>query len=203
VPAAQEEWKRAHAEVHNGGGYPAEERLYHLTMALHGAHREAQQHEQARALLESALDVLKEPRHRQMFHSMLARAAARSGDIAGAEAWLATCTPHSDDLQTDTAWRFGRAFISTSARDFAKVLAVLGSRHGDIRSSLATTGVRVNNRPQLELTFQVQAPGRDPFVIKHREVMPEIRIPQVQPGNVLPVLFSPDDPTLFVIDWPE
>jgi uncharacterized Zn finger protein (UPF0148 family) len=359
VPAAQEEWKRAHAEVHHGGGYPAEERLYHLTMGLHSAHREAQQQEQARALLESALDVLKEPRHRQMFHSMLARAAARSGDIAGAEAWLATCTPYSDDLQTDTAWRFGRAFISTSTGDFPKVLAVLGSRHGDIPiddshdgiatiyranalertgqhalaleqlvqiasgvgtdivdqiialnnhvqlcpetwpqarqklqamtqnvlvsksgfkfgclffplfiggfalagamglaeeyldsdlapfvmgglvigyivltfviigitagktskikkalrttgirgsgqiMSLATTGVRVNNRPQLELTFQVQAPGRDPFVIKHREVMPEIRIPQVQPGNVLPVLFSPDDPTLFVIDWPE
>jgi hypothetical protein len=359
VPAAYEEWRRAHAELQAGGGYPAEERLYHLTLALQGFYRESQQHDQARTLIESALDVAKEPRHRQMFHSMLARAAARVGDIQGAEAWLATCTPYSDDLQTDTAWRFGRAFISTLTGDMQTVLAVLGARPNDIpiddshdavaavfranaleRSGqfaaaleqlvqlaanigaatveqiialnnnvqlcpqswaqarekqramtenvivsksgfkfgclffplflggfalagamglveqfvssdaagfvmgalvvgyivlvfvligvtlgksaaikkrlrtaglrgtgqileLATTGVRVNRQPQLALTMQVSVPGREPFIIRHAEVVNEIRIPQVQPGNVLPVLIDPNDPALFVIDWPE
>lgn len=357
VPAAQQEWQRAHGETRAGGGYPAEERLYHLTLGLNSAFRQTQQDAQARTVVESALDVMREPRHRQMCHAILARAAARVGDIAGAEAWLATCNPHSDDLQSDTAWRFSRAFTSTSTGDFQKVLAVLGSRMGDIPiddshdaiaavyranalertgqgqlagdqllqlagmvgpdvvdqiislnshvslcpeiwpqvrqrqqaitqnvlqsksgfkfgclffpifiggfalagvmglaesqlddttgpivmggmvigfiimtfvvigmatgktaaikkklktngvrgqgqiMSLATTGVRVNNRPQLELTLHVTSPNREPFVIKHREVIAEIRIPQVQPGNTLPVLFAADDPAMFVIDW--
>jgi uncharacterized Zn finger protein (UPF0148 family) len=357
VPAAEEEWRRAHAEVRSGGGYPAEERLYHLTLGLNGLHRQANRDAPARALLESALDVMREPRHRQMFHAMLARSAARHGDVAGAEAWLATCTPYSDDLQTDTAWRFGRAYISTVTGDFPRVLAVLGSRAGDVpiddshdaiaavfranalertgqgalageqlaqlagaigadtveqiialnqnvqpcpatwpavrerqRSMasnvlvsqsgvkfgfafisiflggiamavglslaedafsedvlpwvigsvvlgfiiltfvvlgsatgkakavakrlkvsgvsgvgqvtvLATTGVSVNDQPQLEITFTVTSPGREPFVIKHREVINQIRIPSVQPGCTLPVRFDPNDPTLFAIAW--
>lgn len=357
VPLAQEEWRRAHAELQAGGGYPAEERLYFLTLMLSSLFREQNQDAQSRALIESALDVLKEPRHRQIFHATLARSAARAGDIAGAEAWLATCTPYSDDLHTDTAWRFSRIYISTCTGDFATVLAAAGSRLGDVPIddaydavvamyranalertgqtaaaaeqlqqlasmvgadvvdkiiavndhvklcpatwpavrqqleamtqnvlvsktgfkfgclfvplfvggfvlagamgladenldesvapwvmgslvvgyivmtfvligvtmgkgaaaakrlrregvrgtgkilSLATTGVRVNNRPQLELTLQVSSPQREPFVIKHREVISELRIPQVQPGNVLNVLFLAQDPAMFVIDW--
>lgn len=356
--AAQQEWQRARQELANGGGYSAEERLYHLTLGLAGVFRQQGQHDQVRALLESALDVAKEQRSRQMFHAMLARDAARNGDIAGAEAWLPTCTPFSDDLQTDTAWRFSRAFVSTSANDFQKVLAVLGSRPDDIPIddshdaiaavyrcnalertgqfelaveqlfqlaskvgvptvdhvialnnhiqicpqawpaarqkheavsrnvivsksgfkfgllffplfiggfvlagamglsqenldpeiapfvmgalvvgyivmtfvilgvtlgkgaairkrlkqsgvrgggqilAVGMTGVRVNNQPQIEITFQVAVPGRDPFVIKHREVVSQLRMPQVQPGMMLPVLFDAADPAMFAIDWP-
>jgi hypothetical protein len=67
--------------------------------------------------------------------------------------------------------------------------------------ALQTTGVRVNDQPQLALTMHVTVHGRDPFMIRHSEVVNEIRIPQVQPGAMLPILVDPKDPTLFVINW--
>jgi uncharacterized Zn finger protein (UPF0148 family) len=126
------EFQRARQEVAAGGSFGAAERLYFLAIVLyeHLAHqgRDAD----VRALLETARDVLSDPRHRQVLHGMLARNAARAGDPAAAEEWLRLLTPHATDLHMDTAYRFSRAYLSTRAGDMQTVLRVLGTRVDDV-----------------------------------------------------------------------
>jgi hypothetical protein len=108
------------------------ERLVFLTIVLsQHFHRKGDRLRQ-RSMLEGALDVVALPRHRQIMRGMLARAAARGGDVAAAEAWLSPCDPRSDDLQMDSAWRFSRAFIDTAQGNFPRVLEVLGHGPDDV-----------------------------------------------------------------------
>lgn len=132
MPAAQNEWRRARQEVAQGGGFASAERLYFLTMLIYGPLAKMQQDQQVRAMLETALDHLTEPRHRQVIHGMLARNAARVGDVAAAEQWLALCTPYSDDIHMDSGYRFSRAYVSTAKGDYNTVLQTLGARVDDM-----------------------------------------------------------------------
>jgi hypothetical protein len=63
---------------------------------------------------------------------MMARQAARAGEMEAAEEWLADCDPRSADIYMDTSWRYARGFIDTIRRDYQKVLAVLGSTFDDV-----------------------------------------------------------------------
>lgn len=133
IQAAQVEWQRARQEMTHAPSFGSAERLYFLTMMIYGALSKQQgQDRQIRAMLETALDVLSEPRHRQEMHGMLARNAARVGDIEAAESWLALLNPHSDDLHSDTAYRHSRAYVSTKKGDYHAVLQVLGARIDDV-----------------------------------------------------------------------
>ena len=85
-----------------------------------------------RAMFESALDVCMLPRHKQIMRGYLTRCAARQGDLAAAEQWLLPCDRQSDDLETDSAYRFSRAFIDTARGNFNGVLHVLGSGPKDV-----------------------------------------------------------------------
>jgi hypothetical protein len=62
----------------------------------------------------------------------LTRCAARQGDLAAAEQWLLPCDRQSDDLETDSAYRFSRAFIDSARGNFNGVLHVLGSGTQDV-----------------------------------------------------------------------
>ena len=70
--------------------------LYSLTLLSAGA--AAGDDRAVRALIESALDVLSDARHRQVLHAMLARAAARDGELDAANSWLALVSPCSTDI---------------------------------------------------------------------------------------------------------
>jgi hypothetical protein len=85
-----------------------------------------------RAMYESALDVFTLPRHRQMMRGYLARNAVREGDLAAAEQWLAPCDPGSDDLETDSAFRYSRALVETARGNFQGVLQLLGQGLEDV-----------------------------------------------------------------------
>jgi hypothetical protein len=126
------ELQRARQEVAAGGSFGAAERLFFLAMMIYGALAEQAKDAEIRAVLETARDLLPDPRHRQVIHGMLARNAARTGDFAAAEEWLGLCNARSPDLVMDTAFRFTRAYISTMRGDFATVLAVLGNRVDDV-----------------------------------------------------------------------
>jgi hypothetical protein len=134
VQAAQAEWQRARFELTQApGNFASAERLYFLTMMIYGALSKLQgQDRQIRAMVETALDLLTDARHRQEMHGMLARNAARVGDVAAAEQWLALCNPYSHDLQADTAYRHSRAYVSTCKRDYPAVLQALGARIDDV-----------------------------------------------------------------------
>lgn len=132
IAALQEQWKMAKHELAHGGGYQAAERLYFATLMLRGPMSKQQRDLEVRAMIESALDVLTEPRHRAVMHGFMARDATRLGDPEAGEKWLALMPTRSDDLHIDSAYRITRAYVSTAKRDFNTVLAVLGQRRDDI-----------------------------------------------------------------------
>jgi hypothetical protein len=121
----------------------AAERLYFLTILLSNYLGQQGDEARRRALLETALDTLYLPRHKQVIRAQLAMAAAREGDFAAAERWLAPCDARSDDLDSDSAYRCARAYIDTARGDFRAVLAVLGNAEeqipiADARDPMAT-----------------------------------------------------------------
>ncbi len=65
----------------------------------------------------------------------------------------------------------------------------------------AETGMYVNERPMVKLTLNVMLPGRPPYTIEHREVVPLIALGMITPGSTLPVAVDPVDPHKLAIDW--
>lgn len=125
-------WQSSRQELRATGNYECAERLLFLTMLLSQHFFEQNDLMRQRALFESALDVFTLPRHRQIMRGYLARSAARTGDLAAAEQWLAPCDQHSDDLQSDSTYRFSRAFIDTCRGNWGGVLQALGQTNHDV-----------------------------------------------------------------------
>jgi hypothetical protein len=125
-------WQTARRDVLSTGNPESSQTVYFLAMALSGAYGEQNDMARQRAVLESSLDVLRLPRHRQALRCMMSRLACRSGDVAAAEQWLLPCDPHSDDLEMDSPYRFARALIATARKDSQGVLAILGRGPGDV-----------------------------------------------------------------------
>ncbi|MBW2528242.1 MAG: hypothetical protein JRI23_28960 [Deltaproteobacteria bacterium] len=116
----------------NPADFAAAERLVYLTMMMSTYYQAQRDLLRQRAMLESALEVVTTPRHQQMMRGYLSRCACRSGDLQSAEQWLTPCDPRSDDLETDTAYRYSRACIDTAAGNFQGVLEVLGTSPTDV-----------------------------------------------------------------------
>lgn len=127
---ADAEWRQLHTQLQQGGAYGTEERLYFLTLLLTSHHRNDDR--RVRAYVESALEVVKTPRHEQVFRCTLARSAARLGDIESAAGWLKGCNPQADDIHMDTAYRMSAAVLCTARQDWAGVLRQLGNDIDDV-----------------------------------------------------------------------
>jgi hypothetical protein len=125
-------WQSARQASQASGQLDAAEVVYFLAMALSSLFGEQKDTVRQRALLESSLEALRLPRHRQALRCMLARLACHSGEAASAEKWLAPCDPASDDLEMDTGYRFSLAVVATARGDFARVLEVLGRSSTEI-----------------------------------------------------------------------
>ncbi len=104
----------------------AGERLFFLTLMISNHLGSTNEDARLRAVLETALDTLELPRHRQVLRGMLSRNAIREGDVVAAERWLAPCDPRSDDLMSDSSFRVSRALLDTARGDYRAVIAVLG-----------------------------------------------------------------------------
>jgi hypothetical protein len=65
--------------------------------------------------------------------------------------------------------------------------------------SVADTGMFVNEAPVLELSMTVTIPGRPPYPVKHRQLVSHAALARFQPGSVLPVKVSPQDPNQLMI----
>jgi hypothetical protein len=64
---------------------------------------------------------------------------------------------------------------------------------------LADTGMFVNEAPVLELDLTVSIPGREPYRTKHRQLVSHAALGNFQPGKVLSVRVSPQDPNQLMI----
>ena len=125
-------WQATRQELRVTANFEAAERLLFLTMVLSQHFMEQTDRLRQRAMLESALEAFTLPRHRQVMRRYLCRSACRLGDLQAAEQWLAPCDRQSDDLETDSEYRYSRAFIDTAKGDWNAVLRTLGGRFEDV-----------------------------------------------------------------------
>jgi hypothetical protein len=177
VNEAVQVWNSTRGEVQRTANYEASERLIFLTMVLANHFSDGNDLMRQRAMFESALDVCTLPRHKQTMRGYLSRCAARQGDLAAAEQWLTPCDRQSDDLETDSAYRFSRAFIDTARHNYNGVLQVLGSGSKDVPLMDAVDSVcavlRANAWERVgqlqtavqQLTEQMQAGAQDRLAI--------------------------------------
>lgn len=87
-----------------------------------------------------------------------------------------------------------------SARGKARLLAT-GLAGTATIASVRQTSMMVNNQPVLAFELLVQVPGRPQYTATLRELIPFIRLAQVQPGNTLAVRVDPARPERVAIDW--
>jgi hypothetical protein len=66
-------------------------------------------------------------------------------------------------------------------------------------TAISDTGTLVNNAPVMELDLTVTVPGREPYSVKHRQLVALSAIPNFQPGRSFPVHVDQHDPSKLVI----
>ncbi len=60
---------------------------------------------------------------------------------------------------------------------------------------IGETGTYINNNPAVDILMEVMPQGRPPYQVQTRMVVSLIRLPSIQPGNIVPVKYDPNDPT--------
>ncbi len=66
-------------------------------------------------------------------------------------------------------------------------------------NAVTDTGATVNDNPQVELALTVTLPDRMPYEATVTQVVSRLAIAGFQPGSVVPVRISPDDPQVLMI----
>jgi len=65
----------------------------------------------------------------------------------------------------------------------------------------AGSSATVNEMPLMSLRLDLEVPGHGTREVKRREIMPVFAARRMEPGLVLPVYASPQDPSEFVLVW--
>jgi hypothetical protein len=61
--------------------------------------------------------------------------------------------------------------------------------------------VTVNDQPLLSLTLEITDGFGDPYVVSFDTVVPRYAVPQIQPGENIPVKIDPNDRQRVAVDW--
>jgi hypothetical protein len=61
--------------------------------------------------------------------------------------------------------------------------------------------VTINDQPLLSLTLEVEDGFGSPYVVSFETVVPRYAVPQIQPGEVIPVKIDPNDRQRVAVDW--
>jgi hypothetical protein len=67
--------------------------------------------------------------------------------------------------------------------------------------SVQRTGNIVRHEPQIQMQLRLHVPGRPPYLITHREIVPREVAETLSAGTSLRTLSDPDDPLHIVVDW--
>lgn len=86
----------------------------------------------ARAIRETALELLPDPGHKHVIRCALSRGACLQHDLASAEQWLAACDPYPDNITLDTDYRMSAAYLHLAHGRSGAVLETLGNQPGVI-----------------------------------------------------------------------
>ncbi len=145
IPAAKKDWGRAH-NMRFGAGANAKdlEGYFQLTVLLAPYMEERER----RAMLESALEDLSASSHRHILRCMLAREAARLGELSASDAWLNTVDTRSTNLAMHTAYVFAAATLASAREEYERVTELLGRGATDVplgnRDEIACAILRVD-----------------------------------------------------------
>ncbi len=86
----------------------------------------------ARAIRETALDLLPDPGHKHQIRCVLSRGACLQHDLKSAEQWLAACDPYPGNITLDTEYRMSASFLHLAHGRWAAILETLGNQPGAI-----------------------------------------------------------------------
>jgi hypothetical protein len=82
----------------------------------------------ARAIRETALELLPDPGHKHLLRCTLSRSACLQRDPASAEQWLAACDPYPGNITLDTEYRLSVSYLSLAYGRWPVVLEALGNQ---------------------------------------------------------------------------
>ncbi|MFO0736267.1 MAG: hypothetical protein U0270_10315 [Labilithrix sp.] len=82
----------------------------------------------ARAIRETALELLRDPGHQHVIRCVLSRGACLQRDVASAEQWLSACDPYPSNITLDSEYRLARAYIHTANGNWNGVIEMLGNQ---------------------------------------------------------------------------
>jgi hypothetical protein len=86
----------------------------------------------ARAVRETALELLPDPGHKHLIRCALSRGACLQRDLPSAEQWLAACDPYPDNITLDTDYRISASYLHVAHGRSGAVLETLGNQPGAI-----------------------------------------------------------------------
>jgi hypothetical protein len=66
-------------------------------------------------------------------------------------------------------------------------------------NSITETGQLINHAPVCELDLTVQVPGKEPYQVKHRQLIALSALPRFQPGSMFSVRVDQNDPSKIII----
>jgi hypothetical protein len=82
----------------------------------------------------------------------------------------------------------------------AAMAAYTGGTQGTATvQALNDTGTMINNAPVVEMDLLVTVPGKEPYPVKHRQLLAHTAIPRFQPGATFSVRVDQNDPTKLII----
>jgi hypothetical protein len=126
LPEALALWQKERAALASLPRSDTPRRFFFLTTAVAQMLLLRREPLPARAVYETALEVLSDPGYRHLVRCGLATAALRAGEVGAAEEWLRLCDGRSDDVTIDSAYRMVRAAIARAKGDHAGALSWLG-----------------------------------------------------------------------------
>jgi len=85
--------------------------------------------------------------------------------------------------------------IMRKKRQQTEELAAVGTQGEAKVLSMTDTGMRINDNPRVTLELEITMPMRPPYKVTKTMVVPIIRLPQVQVGEVVGVMVDMSDPT--------
>jgi hypothetical protein len=77
---------------------------------------------------------------------------------------------------------------------------IAGATQGNaVVQAITDTGTQINGAPVVELDLLVTVPGKDPYPVKHRQLLSAVVLPNYQPGKMFSVRVDQTDPTKIII----
>jgi predicted nucleic acid-binding protein len=128
----RQEWEKTRRAVASGGSADGETHLLRVAIIVALTFREAGDHTRARAILETALELLSDGEHRDIVRCRLVQAAVRAGDLEAAASWLEEVNPRPIKLEADHEVRVARATLQLACGEHRQLLETLGRKPGDV-----------------------------------------------------------------------